>query len=265
MVTTGSAVPPPADEAIDLDAAERDLAAAERALEAKVVGAARQCAGMGARARQLLHFAEKNGLPPSAPACTGLKALAVPELDVGVLAQSMETRRAALESRRRALHDLEAALGKAVATTARLAELEHEVRAAVAAQVAQAPRPEVGRVRAPAGAEHRRTARVRLERVVDLSSDDNFFVGFANDVSVGGLFVATSDPPPRGALVDLVFTLPDGTRVEAEGEVRWTREYNDRVPFEFPGAGIQFKRLAPEAVTAIAHFVEEREAMFYDD
>jgi uncharacterized protein (TIGR02266 family) len=130
---------------------------------------------------------------------------------------------------------------------------------------AAAPRPAAVPPPAPSGAERRQDTRVRLERTVDLHSDDNFFVGFANDISVGGLFVATHDALPRGATIELVFTLPDGTRVEAEGEVRWTREYNDRVPFEFPGIGIQFKRIAKEHVEAIGRFVSQRDAIFYDD
>jgi len=265
MVTTGPAEPPADGGESELDAAEREQAAAERALEDKLKSAVRQCAVIGPRARQLLHFAEKHGLPESAPACVGLARLVAPKLDAGAAARLHDARRAALESRRQALRGLERTLADVAAVSTRLAELEHQVRAEAAAHAAHGQHPEPTPTTAPQGAESRRTRRVRLERTVDLSSDDNFFVGFANDISVGGLFVATSDPPPRGALVELVFTLPDGTRIEAEGEVRWTREYDDRAPYAFPGVGIQFKRLPPTALTAIGRFVQEREAMFYDD
>lgn len=265
MVTTGPAVPPAEGGESELDVAEREQAAAERALEAKLKSAVRQCTIIGPRSRQLLHFAEKHGLPETAPACVGLKGLVAPKLDAGAAEKLHEARRAALAGRRQVLRELEATLVEVAAVSTRLAELEHQVRAEAAAHAAHGQRPGPAATKAPQGGESRRARRVRLERTVDLSSDDNFFVGFANDISVGGLFVATSDPPPRGALVELVFTLPDGTRIEAEGEVRWTREYDDRAPYVFPGAGIQFKRLPPAALTAIGRFVQEREAMFYDD
>jgi len=263
MASTAAENAPVATEESALDEAERELAEAERELAEKVPKVARQCKGMGARARQLLQFAEKNGIAASAPACTGLKGLAVPKIDAAALEKSQQTRRAAVETRRRVCAELEAALAAAADAGARLVELEHELRSTAAVVTGHAP--PAGPARTPVAIENRRAHRVRLERSVDLASDDNFYVGFANDVSVGGLFVATSDPPPRGSVVELVFTLPDGTRVEAEGEVRWTREYDERAPASYPGAGIQFRRIAPEAVRAIARFVEEREALFYDD
>lgn len=265
MVTTGPTVPPADGGVSELDAAEREQATAERALEVKLKSAVHQCAVVGPRARQLLHFAEKHGLPGTAPACVGLKSLVAPKLDAAAAARLHDVRLAALESRRQALRELERTLAAVAAVSTRLAELEHQVRAEATAHAAHGHSPEPPPTKVPPGSESRRAPRVRLERTVDLSSDDNFFVGFANDISVGGLFVATSDPPPRGALVELVFTLPDGTRIEAEGEVRWTREYDDRAPYAFPGVGIQFKRLPPAALTAIGRFVQEREAMFYDD
>jgi uncharacterized protein (TIGR02266 family) len=116
-----------------------------------------------------------------------------------------------------------------------------------------------------AKAEARRPPRYRMQAVVDLSSESNFFSGFSTDISSGGLFVATVHAPPLGTLVDLQFTLPDGRQIEVKGQVRWTREVNDQTPEIFPGVGIQFIELSPDARGAIDTFVAAREPMFFPD
>jgi hypothetical protein len=65
--------------------------------------------------------------------------------------------------------------------------------------------------------------------------------------------------------VDLTFTLPGNTRLTVKGEVRWTREIDDRVPDVFPGVGVRFVELGPEAAKALHRFVAEREPLFYPD
>lgn len=109
----------------------------------------------------------------------------------------------------------------------------------------------------------RQSPRVRMQAAVDFSSDNNFFNGFSANISDGGLFVATVDLQPLGTEVDLSFSLPSGQRIDAKGVVRWVREVNDQLPDAFPGIGIQFKHLAPEAEAAIHHFLAEREPLFY--
>jgi uncharacterized protein (TIGR02266 family) len=145
--------------------------------------------------------------------------------------------------------------------------------------VPQPPQPEEAPARAPRSSGHalgklsqprpadgrRGTVRVALKTQVDLSSDSNLFTGFGTNISEGGLFVATLSVVPVGTPVDLLFSLPGGTRLSVQGEVRWIREVNDRTPDVFPGVGVRFVELPTEAAEALHRFVQSREPLFYPD
>lgn len=115
------------------------------------------------------------------------------------------------------------------------------------------------------GASRRAAPRVALVAQVDVSSDTNFFNGFSTDIADGGLFVATCSLLPIGSTVDVNFSLPNGKRIEAKGEVRWVRELDDKNPDTFPGMGVRFVELSAAARAAIGGFVAEREPMFFPD
>jgi uncharacterized protein (TIGR02266 family) len=108
-------------------------------------------------------------------------------------------------------------------------------------------------------------ARVAMQTQVDLSSDSNFFTGFSTNISEGGLFIATVNVLPAGTPVDVSFTLPAGRRLTVKGEVRWTREVNDRTPDVFPGVGVRFTDVDPAVVSQIKTFVQQREPLFFPD
>ena len=127
------------------------------------------------------------------------------------------------------------------------------------------------RAPAPAGspigkiALKRVAARVAMQTQVDLASDSNFFTGFSTNISEGGLFIATVNVLPPGTPVDVTFSLPAGARLTVKGEVRWTREVNDRTPEVFPGVGVRFTEVDPAVVSQIKSFVEKREPLFFPD
>jgi uncharacterized protein (TIGR02266 family) len=116
-----------------------------------------------------------------------------------------------------------------------------------------------------AGPPGRTGARIPMQTQVDLSSDSNVFTGFSTNLSEGGVFVATVNLLPVGTPVDLTFTLPGNTRITVKGEVRWTREIDDRVPDVFPGVGVRFVELGLDAAQALHRFVADREPLFYPD
>jgi len=132
------------------------------------------------------------------------------------------------------------------------------------AQPAPGPQPASS---APIGkvALKRVAARVAMQTQVDLQSDSNFFTGFSTNISEGGLFVATVNVLPPGTPVDVTFTLPAGARLTVKGEVRWTREVNDRTPEVFPGVGVRFTEVDPAVVSQIKTFVQQREPLFFPD
>ena len=124
----------------------------------------------------------------------------------------------------------------------------------------------LGRISAPtSGGSSRSTTRVPLQTQVDLSSDSNVFTGFSTNLSEGGVFVATLKVLPVGTPVDLIFSLPGKVRISVRGEVRWIREIDDRTPDVFPGVGVRFVDLSPDAAQALHRFVAEREPLFYPD
>ncbi len=113
--------------------------------------------------------------------------------------------------------------------------------------------------------ERRRTPRAAVDAEVGFQSDTNFFMGFSEDVSAGGLFIATYDVRPIGSVINLNFTLPGGHLISVDGVVRWVREYNETAPDITPGMGIQFEKLLGDDKEAIEAFINERPAMFYVD
>lgn len=117
----------------------------------------------------------------------------------------------------------------------------------------------------PRWEERRASPRVDIALEISFESDDNFYQGFSEDMSDGGLFIATYDLSPKGTLIDLEFTLPTGHIVKTVGEVRWLRDLRDECDGAPPGMGLAFRDLAPEDARAIHAYVQARAPIFYDD
>jgi uncharacterized protein (TIGR02266 family) len=107
--------------------------------------------------------------------------------------------------------------------------------------------------------------RVALEVAVTLESDHNFYAGVVDDVSEGGVFIATHAPPPVGATVDLALTLGDGAApFPCSGVVRWIRDYYPESPDAPNGCGVQWLSLSTAALDAIREFVAARSTLLYE-
>lgn len=115
-----------------------------------------------------------------------------------------------------------------------------------------------------AGSHRRGHKRFSVDLDVSLGSDHNFYSGFAENLSVGGVFVATHQLRPVGETVEVTIHLPDGTEVRASGEVRWVRLFNSDSDMP-PGMGLRFRELESAANQAIERFLNQREPIFYDD
>ncbi len=110
--------------------------------------------------------------------------------------------------------------------------------------------------------ESRRAQRHRVELEVGIGSESNFYLGFTENLSAGGVFVATYLVKPIGSSVTLDLTMPDGSTMEITGTVKWTRgESTDG----WPGMGVQFSELGADEEERIRAFVSMREPIFYDD
>jgi uncharacterized protein (TIGR02266 family) len=111
----------------------------------------------------------------------------------------------------------------------------------------------------------RKRPRYKVDLDVTLASEHNFYAGFAENMSMGGIFIATHKACKSKDLVEFSIHLPNSELpVRGSGEVRWVREFseNSNVP---PGAGVCFTSLAPGALEVIEDFLSSREPLFYDD
>ncbi len=115
----------------------------------------------------------------------------------------------------------------------------------------------------PENPSKRGAKRVKMLASVDLTSDNNFYVGFSSNISDGGVFIATIDLLPIGTEVDVTFSLPSGEKIDAKGVVRWIRESDKKAPQILPGIGIQFTSIHAEAQDAVNQFVSARDPLFY--
>jgi uncharacterized protein (TIGR02266 family) len=111
----------------------------------------------------------------------------------------------------------------------------------------------------------RADARFTVDLDVTLESEHNFYAGFAENLSSGGIFVATHKLLPVGQEIRFSIRLPGLEEpVLGIGEVRWVRDYSERsnVP---PGLGLRFLYLAPGCMSVIQRFLENRDPLFFDD
>ena len=119
--------------------------------------------------------------------------------------------------------------------------------------------------RAKVGTDRRAHQRATLKTSVHFGSESNFYTGFTQDISAGGLFVATHNVVPLGTLFDLEFSIPDqGPPIKAQGEVRWAAEYNPASDCS-PGLGLRFVDLNEQDRARIENWVTHRAALFFDE
>ena len=98
-----------------------------------------------------------------------------------------------------------------------------------------------------------------------LQSDHNFYAGFLENLSAGGLFIATHVVKPRGATIDFKIRVPGFDEpVQGTGEVRWVREYSESSDAP-PGMGVRFLNLVGASADIIRAFLQARDPMFWDD
>ncbi len=123
--------------------------------------------------------------------------------------------------------------------------------------VASAPTFDTDKVR-----KHRRVA---VAAEVHLESESNLYAGITNNISEGGVFVATPQLLAKGTVLDLEFSIPDGgPPIRTTAVVRWLREDLDDIEGP-PGIGVQFVELGDTAKARLERFVELRDTMYYDE
>jgi|SRR5215831_2351835 len=86
------------------------------------------------------------------------------------------------------------------------------------------------------GHENRRSQRIEVRKGVWVAwrTTGAPTVSRVTDLSVGGTFISTKAPLPRGSAIQLLFSLPEG-EVRIDGVVRFSKENK--------GMGIEFKAM----------------------
>jgi uncharacterized protein (TIGR02266 family) len=108
----------------------------------------------------------------------------------------------------------------------------------------------------------RHEKRQTVEIEVGIASQSNFYLGFTENLSSGGVFVATYVTKPLGSKVEVALAFPSGEELRVPGVVRWLREATTD---GWPGMGVQFESLSPEDEAKVRKFLSLREPMFYDE
>lgn len=103
---------------------------------------------------------------------------------------------------------------------------------------------------------------LRLE--LSLYSESNFYIGFTQNFSDGGVFVATHALQRLGATCDLIIMLPNQNPITTKGTVRWIRPYSEGGDTP-PGMGIRFDQLPAADAALIREFADARQPIFFDD
>lgn len=107
--------------------------------------------------------------------------------------------------------------------------------------------------------------RYSVDLQVSVSSEHNLYAGLAENLSAGGLFIATHQLQKVGSKIELSLRMPDSEDVfQIHGEVRWVRLFNEQSDTS-PGLGVRFLELPPGAGAAIERFLGQRDPLFFDD
>ena len=111
------------------------------------------------------------------------------------------------------------------------------------------------------GGEQRRVHdRKRVSVTVGMRTEHGFWNGFAENISEGGIFIATHVPFEMGEEVELTFMLARGPKGERERyavtcEVCWIRpDSGGGLP---PGMGLKFKNLPDTATREIQSYIDK--------
>jgi uncharacterized protein (TIGR02266 family) len=116
----------------------------------------------------------------------------------------------------------------------------------------------------PTSTDARLNQRLSLELEVSLQSDSNFYMGLTENLSSGGIFVATHLLRPIGTAVALILRLPSRKiQLTLSGRVRWVREFSEALEAP-PGMGIEFEGISEEDSRTITEFLMTRTPLFFD-
>ena len=87
---------------------------------------------------------------------------------------------------------------------------------------------------------------------------EKFITEYADNISIGGMFIKTDKPFPIGTQFGLELTIGnEDKRISAVGEVVWTKEFGATVDKRPSGMGIRFIELRGKSKLFIKELIEK--------
>jgi len=114
------------------------------------------------------------------------------------------------------------------------------------------------------GEEQRIHPRLSVEVDVTMNTEHNFYAGLTENISEGGIFIATVENLPLGTELDLKISMPQQEPVQVKGNVSWVREYNEFTSDVSPGVGVEFNDLSAGDKELIQEFISSRSPLLYE-
>lgn len=105
--------------------------------------------------------------------------------------------------------------------------------------------------------ERRKFARIPLNLLIQVRFEtfEQFIGQHAENISEGGMFLKSTDPKPKGAMIYLQFSLKDGTKlIEGLGKIVHVNPKGG----PNPGMGVEFVSFDEESLELIRAIVDER-------
>lgn len=105
-----------------------------------------------------------------------------------------------------------------------------------------------------------------FEIALDSGSEHNFYTGLTDNISEGGIFIATTQILDIGTQIKFPLALPSMLEPEqVEGVVKWVRR-EGRADANVPsGIGIQFTQISDSFKARINQYIQSSDTIFYDD
>jgi uncharacterized protein (TIGR02266 family) len=99
----------------------------------------------------------------------------------------------------------------------------------------------------------RKAKRYAVELEVEFRTERDFVLEHATNISSGGVFVRTVEPPAIGSLVELKLTLPNGTRLSTTARAAHLREgEGGGVGLQFTGTDAVFQQAIDDYIAELA-------------
>jgi uncharacterized protein (TIGR02266 family) len=104
--------------------------------------------------------------------------------------------------------------------------------------------------------ERRKHKRVPAKILIKYGNADQFFTDYVQNISLGGIFVPTHDPLPKGTKLQISFSLPYWEQlITTLGVVVHSIHADPKSGRGPSGMGIQFQRLNPDNLDLIDSYV----------